>query len=412
MTARRMTWTPGRVPADYVLGGVRAVLPGAVVDDARVVVRDGMIAEAGPARASAAADLDGRGLLCVPGLNDVHSDALERERAPRPGVHLPWDFAVTSLEGQLSAAGITTAFHGAGFQDKMSGATPRSVRTAVEICEAVAARALAPDPLVGHRVLYRLDARSAEGAEALAAALDRHPATAASPPLVSHEDHTPGQGQYADRRYMERHIAGTAGLSAAAAARRVDELIAERDARLPALERNMAWLGSLALAGRIRLVGHDSDSPAAVAALRARGGSVAEFPTTAGAARAARDLGFPVVMGAPNVLRGESHSGNVPASELVGLGLVTALASDYLPSGLLASAFTLARTGLVTLPAAIGLVTSGAAAAAGLSDRGRLTPGLRADLVLVDDSAAWPVVRATFRAACPQLTRHPRGQAR
>jgi alpha-D-ribose 1-methylphosphonate 5-triphosphate diphosphatase len=204
---------------------------------------------------------------------------------------------------------------------------------------------------------------------------------------------------------MERYLAGTAGMSAEAAARRVDELIAARGERLPALERNMAWLGSLALAGRIRLVGHDLDSPGAVAALRARGGSVAEFPTTADAARAARELGIPVVMGAPNVMRGESHSGNVSAAALVGLGLVTALASDYLPSGLLAGAFTLAGNGLVTLPAGIALVTSGAAAAAGLSDRGSLTAGLRADLALVDDSAAWPVVRATFRAArvpaCP-----------
>jgi alpha-D-ribose 1-methylphosphonate 5-triphosphate diphosphatase len=128
---------------------------------------------------------------------------------------------------------------------------------------------------------------------------------------------------------------------------------------------------------------------------------VAEFPTTTDAARAARELGFPVVMGAPNVVRGESHSGNASAAELVGLGLVTALASDYLPSGLLAGAFTLARSGLGTLAAGIGLVTSGAAAAAGLSDRGRLAPGLRADLTLVDDSASWPVVRATFRAAGP-----------
>src|ERR1700722_2139565 len=189
-------WPAGTVPADYVLGGVRAVLPGAIIDNARVVVRDGLIAEvsavpAGSGAAGSAADLDGAGLLCMPGLIDVHSDALEQERVPRPGVLMPWDFAVTSLESKLSAAGITTAFHGAGFQDKMSGATVRSVRTAVEVCAAVAARSLAPDALVSHRILYRLDARSAEGAEALATALDGHPATAASPPLVSHEDHTP-----------------------------------------------------------------------------------------------------------------------------------------------------------------------------------------------------------------------------
>jgi alpha-D-ribose 1-methylphosphonate 5-triphosphate diphosphatase len=402
-TSRALAWSLGwpadQVPADYVLGGVRAVLPSAIVDDARVVVRDGLIAEVAPAPAGSAADLDGRGLLCVPGLIDVHSDALEQERAPRPGVHLPWDFAVTALEGKMSAAGITTAFHGAGFQDKLAGAMSRSVRTAIEVCAAVTERSLAPSPLVGHRILYRLDARAPEGAAALAEALGAHPAHAESLPLVSHEDHTPGQGQYADRRYMERYVASTRGLSAEEAARHVDELIAARDAQLPVLERNMAWLGELARAGRIRLVGHDMDSPMAVEALRARGGSVAEFPTTVEAAQAARELGFPIVMGAPNVMRGESHSGNVSAAALVELGLVDALASDYLPSGLLAGAFTLARLGLATLPASIGLVTSGAAAAAGLSDRGKLRPGLRADLALVDDTASWPVVRATFRAA-------------
>ena len=396
-------WPAGAVPSDYVLGGVRAVLPDAIIDNARVVVRDGLIAEVSPAPAGSAADLDGAGLLCVPGLVDVHSDALERERAPRPGVLLPWDFAVVSLEGKLSAAGITTVFHGAGFQDKLSGAVTRTVRTAIEVCDAVTARAEDPAVLVGHRILYRLDARSPEGAsaleEALAEALEGRQADAESLPLVSHEDHTPGQGQYADRQYMERYVASSRGLSAEEAERHVDEMIEARDAHLPALERNMAWLGSLALAGRIRLVGHDMDSPAAVEALRARGGCVAEFPTTVDAARTARDLGLPVVMGAPNVMRGESHSGNVSAAELVGLGLVTALASDYLPSGLLAGSITLARSGLATLPAAIGLVTSGAAAAAGLSDRGRLAAGLRADLALVDDTGSWPAVRATFRAA-------------
>jgi alpha-D-ribose 1-methylphosphonate 5-triphosphate diphosphatase len=402
-TSRTMAWSlgwpAGAVPTDYVLGGVRAVLPGAIIDNARIVVRDGLIAEVGAAPAGSAADLDGRGLLCVPGLIDVHSDALEQERAPRPGVLLPWDFAVMSLEGKLSAAGITTAFHGASFQEKIFGAVARTAAAAVDVCAAVSARSSASAPLVGHRILYRLDARSADGAAALAAALDAHPAAAESLPLVSHEDHTPGQGQYADRRYYERYVAAADGLSASAAVARVDELIAERDTRRPVLERNMAWLGALATAGQIRLVGHDVDSPAAVEALRARGGAVAEFPTTVEAARTAHELGFPIVMGAPNVMRGESHSGNVSAAALVELGLVDALASDYLPSGLLAGAFTLARAGLATLPAAMGLVTWGAAATAGLSDRGRLAAGLRADLALVDDAGSWPTVRATYRAA-------------
>jgi alpha-D-ribose 1-methylphosphonate 5-triphosphate diphosphatase len=389
-------WPFGTAPADYVIGHVRAVLPDSVIEDARVVVRGGRIAAVEAHPAGSRADADGSGLTCLPGLIDVHSDALERERAPRPAVLLPWDFAVTSMEGKLRAAGITTVFHGAGFQHKTGSGLKRTVTAAAELCATVASRGSAA---VDHRVLYRLDVRSAEGAGALRGQLDLADLAAGPAPLVSHEDHTPGQGQYADRTYMERHVAGVEGMTAEQAERHVDELMAERKQYLPVLERNLAWLGDLARAGRIRLVGHDPDSPEAVEALRARGGSVAEFPTTTATARAARELGFPIVMGAPNVLRGSSHSGNVSARELVELGLVTALASDYLPSGLLAAALSLARQGLLPLPAAIGLVTAGPAAVAGLTDRGRLVPGLRADLTLVDPAREWPVVCTTLRAA-------------
>ncbi|GAA2329157.1 hypothetical protein [Streptomyces violaceusniger] len=106
---------------------------------------------------------------------------------------------------------------------------------------------------------------------------------------------------------------------------------------------------------------------------------MAEFPTTVAAAKAAYEHGMPTVMGAPNVLRGNSHNGNASGRELVGRGLVTALASDYLPSGLLSAALLLAEEGLAPLPAAVGLVTGGAAAVAGLPDRGRLEEGLRAN---------------------------------
>jgi alpha-D-ribose 1-methylphosphonate 5-triphosphate diphosphatase len=148
----------------------------------------------------------------------------------------------------------------------------------------------------------------------------------------------------------------------------------------------------------VRLVGHDPASAAEIAALAGRGGAVAEFPTTVEAAAAARERGMPVVMGAPNALRGGSHSGNASARELVARGLVTALASDYLPSGLLAAAFLLAADGVTTLPAAVGLVTAGAADAVGLPDRGALSPGSRADLVLAEAGQPWPVVRTVLRA--------------
>lgn len=388
-------WTLGAPPADYVLGHVRAVLPDRVVDDARIVVRDGRIAEAGPHPAGTAADVDGAGLLCLPGIVDVHSDGLEREVLPRPGAPVPWEFALLSFEGKLAAAGVTTVFHGAAYErgEKIGAArtSVRSVETTRTLRSVVCERGGAG--AVEHRVLHRLDVRCPDGF----AALQEDLAGAARGALVSHEDHTPGQGQYADRRYYERFIAGNHGMSDAEARAQVDVLIDEREARLAVRDQALAWLGEQAAAGTIRLAGHDPAIAEEIDDLIARGGAVAEFPTTLEAAAAARTAGLPVVAGAPNVLRGGSHAGNVSGVELAERGLLTALASDYLPSGLLAAGVALAR-GPMGLPAAVRLITGGAAEAAGLADRGSLVAGLRADLVLAEVDGRWPEIRATVRA--------------
>ena len=385
-------WPLAAPPDDYVLGHVRAVLPDRVIDDALVSVRGGLLAAVEPHRPGLQADVDGDGLLCVPGLVDTHSDGLEKERLPRPGAELPIDFALLSFEGKLRAAAVTTVFHGTGFENTYGRGVPRTVEGAQQVCAAIDARARG---LVDHRLLYRLDVRSADGL----AALQERLANITERVLVSHEDHTPGQGQYADRRYYERYIAGTRGLSEQEAVDHVDDLVAERDRRLGLRDATMAWLGEQAHAGRIRLLGHDLSSAAEVDDLVRRGGAVAEFPTTLEAAEAARERGLPVVMGAPNVLRGSSHNGNASGRDLVGRGLVTAIASDYLPSGLLAAVFALAGDGLLSLPEAIGLVTAGPADVAGLPDRGRLQPGLRADLALIATGPPWPVVHSVLMSA-------------
>lgn len=387
----RDRWTLLRPPADYVLGHVRAVLPDRVLDDARIAVRDGRIAEVTSHPGGTSADVDGGGAYCIPGLVDVHSDGLERERTPRPGAGVPWRFALLSFEGKLRAAGITTVFHSAAFEDTDGSLRARSVEAALELCREVADRGDGP---VEHRILHRLDVRSAGGLAALQTRL----AEVDGPAVVSHEDHTPGQGQYADRTYYERYVMGTRGLTAEQARAHVDAFAAAREANLDVRDEALSFLGGLAHAGAVRLLGHDPASAAEIAALADRGGTVAEFPTTVEAAVAAREHGMPVVMGAPNALRGSSHSGNASARELVARGLVTALASDYLPSGLLAAPFLLADDGVTTLPAAVRLVTAGAAEAVGLPDRGSLIPGSRADLVIAEAGQPWPVVRAVLRA--------------
>lgn len=384
-------WPVGTPPTDYVIANARVVLADRVTEPASVVVRDGRIAEV--AERVLPGDVDARGRLLLPGLIDVHSDALERERKPRPSAVLPWDFALSSYESKLTAAGVTTTFHGAGFQHKLARGTERSPELALELCAAVDVQ---PGDRVDHRVLHRTDIRSEGGAELLRRRLEQLPDGAM--PLVSHEDHTPGQGQYADPQVLMKAITDSDGVDVAAAELRVQELLADAERTEPVREATLTWLGDLARQGKIRLLGHDPDTVEAVDQLHDRGATTAEFPTTIEAARRAREHGLTTVAGAPNVLRGESHSGNVAATELIMLGLVDALASDYLPSALLGSVITLVRSSEIELPQAVRLITAGPAEVAGLPDRGRIEPGLLADFALVDDSGSWPRVLGTFKS--------------
>jgi alpha-D-ribose 1-methylphosphonate 5-triphosphate diphosphatase len=383
---------PRAATGTFAVRGVRAVLPGEVLDDAVVVCEDGVITSVRAGGAAPVGALDGRGSLLLPGIVDVHSDALERDINPRPGTSFPIEFALTAFEGRVRAAGVTTVFHGVGFQDNPG--YHRSLEQATAVCAALAARAGAG---VDHRVLHRMDVRSPDALDVLLGCL---PEPGRGTPLVSLEDHTPGQGQFRD---VDRFVAGRMreqpGRTAEEATEIVRERIAARDALLEYADRNRSRLGDLARTGAIRMLAHDVESPQELAHVRAGGAAVAEFPLTLDAARAAKDAGMPVVMGAPNVIRGGSHSGNVGAREVVDAGLADALASDYAPPTLLAAALRLATDGVVALPAAVGLVTSGAAATAGLADRGALAEGARADLVLVDDSGRWPRVRLVLPVA-------------
>lgn len=383
-------WPLGRPPADYVLGHVRAVLPDRIVDDARIVVRSGIIEVIEPHPPGGGADVDGRGAMCLPGLVDVHGDAVGRELRPRPGASVPVGFALAAAEGRVRAAGITTAFQGVAFQERSAVGLPIGSPPAEHVADTIDA--------VGSsamQILHRVDVRCAVGA----AALDSRIAAAGDRVLVvSHEDHTPGQGQYADPATMHRWMVEGEGMSPEEAATHVEWWRSSRDDRTEVGHRTLAWLGGLARAGRIRLFGHDPATRQDVDELVDRGGAVAEFPTTLEAAAHSRRRGLLVVAGAPNAMRGGSHAGNVSAGELIAAGLVDALASDYLPDAQLGAVVRLAADGSCSLPAAVGLVTSGPAAAVGLGDRGAIEPGLRADLVLADLDGAWPRLLATLTA--------------
>lgn len=385
-------WSLGRTPRSYVISNVRVVLGNRVTDPASVAVEQDRIVAVIEQGQRLTGNVDGGGLLLTPGLIDVHSDALEKERTPRAHATVPWDFALSSLESRLVGAGITTIFHGAAFQHKTTHGFDRTPDAALELCRTIDRRT---DGRVDHRILHRFTIRSGTGADMLRRRLVESPS--AEPILLSHEDHTPGQGQYANVDYLIEALVAE-GLTRADALTRVTRQRAEAAETEDLRAGNLEWISNLAATGTARLLGHDPDTVDSVDALHARGGSVAEFPTTLAAARRAQRLGMLVVAGAPNALRGQSHSGNVAAAELIKNGLVDALASDYLPTSLIGCAFSLARDGKLSLPRALALVTSGPAAVAGLTDRGRIAPGQLADFALIDDRSSWPIVATTLKS--------------
>lgn len=382
----------------YVFTHARAVLPDRILDDATVVVEDGLISEvSGPTPGAVPAEAtDLRGALLMPGIVDTHSDALEKEQRPRPTVEFPAAFAVTSFEGRVRAAGVTTMFHGITYQTNR--AKDRTINRSLGLGEAVRERAAGGVALIDHRRLHRLDARDPEGLAVLRDALVTLADQPGVLPLVSYEDHTPGQGQYTDLDSFRSMIAQQEKITEAEAQKAVDARIAARAEGAAQREITLGWLTEQAAAGRIRLLAHDVVSAEEIRHVRAAGAAVAEFPTTVEAAAAAKAAGMPVVAGAPNVLRGGSHSGNVSAVELIAAGLVDNLSSDYMPTTLLAAVLHLAEDGVLPLARAVRLVTSGAAATAGLPDRGALVPGLRADLIAVTGDARQQTVRMTLLA--------------
>jgi alpha-D-ribose 1-methylphosphonate 5-triphosphate diphosphatase len=231
-------------------------------------------------------------------------------------------------------------------------------------------------------------------------------------PLVSFEDHTPGQGQYRDIEQYKAAMSLDGGTVTGDLDAEIARRMTEAESLLPVREANLTRIRGLAAAGSARVLAHDCVDAEEVAQARRWGAAVAEFPCTVEAARAAREHQMPVVLGAPNVLLGGSHSGNAAAEELIALGYCTGLASDYAPSTLLAAAFDLAHRGVVGFTTAMALVTSGPAATIGLGDHGRLEPGCVADVVLVEEDGRWPRVVSVLASPCGQdaATDAPRGE--
>jgi len=363
-----------------VLSNAKIVLEHDVLQGS-VAIEHGVIAAIGN---ETGLDLEGDFLL--PGLIDLHTDNLERQVLPRNNARWPSRSAFMAHDAQCAGAGITTVFDALCLGDL--GFEQARVKTFEDGVKDLRALAGAGVLKAEHFLHLRCELPAPELPILLRRAIDDPRVR-----LVSLMDHSPGVGQYADLdRYQAMKVAE--GYSADEVLESVEVLQGKRAANH---ESNRKFVLELARSKRIPVASHDDRTVEEVARNHAEGIAIAEFPVSFAAARAARARGIMAIAGAPNIVRGGSHSGNVSALDLIREGLVTALASDYVPAAMLEAAFCVAREGVFGLPGAIALVTSGPAALAGLTDRGRIAAGLRADLVQVRLHEGIPVIRAVWR---------------
>jgi alpha-D-ribose 1-methylphosphonate 5-triphosphate diphosphatase len=367
---------------EQVFCNARIVLPTEVVTGS-VQVRDGLIVSihTGATAVPGAHDLEGD--VLIPGLVEVHTDNLERHVMPRPKVFFPMQAAVQAHDAEIASAGITTVLDAIGVGDPYDdGFRSRDQSELLDVLDRMeAAGALRADHLIHVR-----SELPAPNALTLFAPFAKSPRLR----LISLMDHTPGQRQWSDITHARTYYTGKKGWSAEKFEAEM-RVAPERQAKYAAPHR--AWFASFAKEHGIALATHDDTTIAHVDEAHALGAGMSEFPTTLAAARHARSLGLCTVAGAPNVVRGGSHSGNVSAVELAREGVLDALSSDYVPASLLLAAWLLKRDAGFSLSEAVGIVSVNAAKACGLSDRGAIAPGLRADLVRVREIDGLPVVR-------------------
>ncbi|WP_026758824.1 alpha-D-ribose 1-methylphosphonate 5-triphosphate diphosphatase [Sediminimonas qiaohouensis] len=371
---------------ETILANATLVLPDATATGA-VCLRDGLIHDIDTGVAMPSGALDMQGDMLLPGLIELHTDNLERHIAPRPGVNWPHASAIVAHDAELSSVGITTVFDamrvGSVVSNSRTNYGKYARQLATELMDLRARDAL--------RISHYLHLRAEVCSETLLEELAEFTADDRVG-IVSLMDHTPGERQFRDLDKLKTYVCGKHGLSEDEFA---DHVASQRSLRQRLGDAHEA--GAVAAARRLgaALASHDDTTAAQVATSAGHGATIAEFPTTQEAAAASHERAIAVMMGAPNLIRGGSHSGNVAAADLAEAGLIDIMSSDYVPSALLSAAVVLGDL-WDDMARGIATVTDAPARATGLSDRGRIAPGLRADLIRVARIDGTPVLRGTW----------------
>ena len=374
--------------SDSILTNARVVFADHVIERGWLAISGDVIAEVGEGEAPEhGLDMDGD--LLMPGLVELHTDHLEAHYAPRPKVH--WDpvAAVVSFDGQLATSGITTVLDSLRVwtETGVEEADGDAVTLARAIAEARSARLLRVEHFLHLRCEVPMPTVVAEARELIGRS---------DVLLASLMDHTPGQRQFRDESKLRDYYRGKKGSLSDADLDLLFQNRIDNQARYAA--DNYHQLVALAQSLALPLASHDDTTLDHVADAVRDGVAIAEFPTTLEAAEALHAAGIRVLMGAPNLVRGGSHAGNIAAADLAKAGVLDVLSSDYMPASLLMAALRLPKVASgIDLAAAVRTVTKTPAEAIGLDDRGEIAVGKRADLIRVHVAGDVPAVRVTWQ---------------
>lgn len=356
-----------------IVNNVKLVLENEVVDGS-IEIQAGEIRAFAETQSRAPEAMDGEGGWLLPGLIELHTDNLDKFFTPRPKVDWPAHSAMSSHDALMVASGITTVLDAVAIGDVRDGGDRlENLEKMINAVEETQKRGL---NRAEHRLHLRCELPHHTTLPLFEKLVGREPVS-----MVSLMDHSPGQRQYADRSKYRDYYQGKYHLTN----EEMDKFEEEQMALAAAWSQpNRQRIAAICRERNIALASHDDATSEHVLESRQLGSVIAEFPTTIAAAQASRQHGMNVLMGAPNIVRGGSHSGNVAAHHLAASGLLDILSSDYYPASLLDAAFRIAddEGNAFTLAQAIRLVSKNPAQALGLHDRGAIAEGKRADLVL------------------------------
>jgi alpha-D-ribose 1-methylphosphonate 5-triphosphate diphosphatase len=356
-----------------IINNVKLVLDDQVVEGS-LEMQNGVISAFADSRSQLPQALDAQGGWLLPGFIELHTDNLDKFFTPRPKVDWPAHSAMSSHDALMVASGITTVLDAVAVGDVRDGG--HRLDNLQKMIDAIVNSQNAGLNRAEHRLHLRCELPHETTLPLFEKLMDTSVLS-----LVSLMDHSPGQRQFATPQKYREYYQGKYHMN--------DEQMDDFQQEQIALSRRWAQPNREAIAAHCRernisLASHDDATAAHVEESLALGSVIAEFPTTEEAARASHNSGLQVLMGAPNIVRGGSHSGNVAAHHLASLGLLDILSSDYYPASLLDAVFRIANdeSNAFSLPQAVRMVTRNPANALGLKDRGEIAEGKRADLVL------------------------------